>query len=244
MDHLPGKVMSYININYIINKYQYTKLEKIPFPECRGHIHCDKISFMYQKSPVFSDLSFTIVPQQRIVLTGRSGSGKSTLIKLLLGFYPVQSGMIYIDQLPLDSLSIEDVRKHIHYSNQRTTLYNDTIFNNMIYGTNCQPEEALALVSEYQLLHIFESLDRMVEKNGINMSMGMQKVIITIRSILTKASIYIFDEPLASLDEKTKQIISRMIKEKTVGKTVLIITHDTTGFEFVDQIIPFSSLSK
>lgn len=184
---------------------------------------------------VLDNLSLNILPKERIAIIAKSGSGKTTLMKLILGFYRPDKGNIYLDGINVDDISPNDIRKKINYINQRTLLFNDTIINNMKYGNDKTDAEIIEFLRKYNLLNIFRNCDvspntclnRKIETNGSNMSMGMQKIIFLVRGILKKdTSVYIFDEPLTSLDPSTRNDVINMIKEETKGKTVLIITHD------------------
>jgi ABC-type multidrug transport system fused ATPase/permease subunit len=184
---------------------------------------------------VLDNLSLNIFPKERIAIIAKSGSGKSTLMKLILGFYRPDKGSIYLDGINVDDISPNDIRKKINYINQRTLLFNDTIINNMKYGNDKSDAEIIEFLKKYNLLNIFRNCDvspntclnRKIETNGSNMSMGMQKIIFLVRGILKKdTSVYIFDEPLTSLDPSTRNDVINMIKDETKEKTVIIITHD------------------
>lgn len=206
----------------------------------QGNIKFDKISFRYDANSdyIFKDFSMDIPKGRRIGIVGKTGKGKSTLMKLLLNFYQLESGNIYLDGVDSKEIVIDDIRKHINYVNQKTTLFNDSILNNMKYGNNASDEDVINLLNIYDLMQIFDNVETIVEKNGANISLGMQKVIFLVRGILKDCKLFIFDEPFTSIDQKTRGKVLRLIDEKTRGKTVIVITHDTEGFDKVlDKMI-------
>lgn len=216
--------------------------------DIKGDILFDKISFYYKdnSNSIFKDFTLNIKQGKRIGILGKTGSGKSTLMKLLLGFYKLKSGHIYIDGKDLYDLNIDIVRENINYINQKTTLFNDTILNNMKYGNDTTDHQIIQLLKKYNLLRVFHpdgnndenSLQILVKTNGSNISMGMQKVIFLIRGILKPCKIFIFDEPFSSIDQQTRDSILNLINQETLGKTVIIITHDMNHLdEILDQII-------
>lgn len=198
----------------------------------------DKISFRYgdNEKNIFENFSLNIKKNDKIAILAESGSGKTTLIKLLLGFYKPQSGRILINNIDINDISIKDIRRKINYINQRTLLLNDTIINNMKFGNNKTDEEIITLLKKYNLLNIFKnSVQQQVDIGGKNISLGMQKVIFLIRGILKDSEVYVFDEPLTSLDKETRKKVTKMIKDYTKNKTLIIITHDNEILEIVNK---------
>ena len=238
------------NAEPFLEKAQFTERETYPLEKFYGNIDVERISFKYKDNYVFNDYSFALRQGQRIGIVGKAGSGKSTLMKLLLHFYNVEKGAIYLDGKDITTLHVDDIRRHINYINQKTTLFNDTIVNNMKYGMDHITDEmVLAFLQKYDLLSIFhpdlnrpmDCLQVMIEKNGANMSLGMQKVIFLIRGILRDSSMYIFDEPFTSIDKDTRECVLNMIDAETRGKTIIVITHDTEGLDAVlDDIVELS----
>jgi ABC-type multidrug transport system fused ATPase/permease subunit len=194
---------------------------------------------------VIDNLNLSIKSQERIALYAQSGSGKTTLMKLLLAFYTPQKGSIKLDGKDINTINPITIRNSINYINQKTILFEDTILNNMRYGNNKSQNEVIDFLKKYNLLSIFKDCDKsentclnnMINGNGLNMSMGMQKIIFLVRGILKDSNVYIFDEPLTSLDHNTRQNVIKMIDIETKGKTVLIITHDSEIDQIVDRKI-------
>jgi len=202
-------------------------------PLFKGNIKIDRISFRYKERLIFDDFSLDIRGGERVGILGETGKGKTTLMKLLLGFNTVEGGNIYLDGMNVNELDVDDIRHQINYVNQRTTLFNDTILNNMRYGNRATDEEVIEVLDRHNLRRIFPDLSMLVEKNGVNVSMGMQKVIFLVRGLLKKCSLVILDEPFSSIDPVTRQNVLKLIDEMTKGKTLIVITHDMDGLESI-----------
>ena len=119
--------------------------------------------------------------------------------------------------------------------------YTDNIIK-LITGYNKVKDDSYIInfLQKYDLLRVFNStnLQTLIEKNGSNLSLGMQKVIFLVRGLLKDSKIVIIDEPFSSIDQQTRSSVSKMIDETTKGKTVIIITHDEEGLEHIlDEII-------
>jgi ABC-type multidrug transport system fused ATPase/permease subunit len=220
----------------------FTPLKTNFIPKFQGNIKIDNISFKYDKSDshIFKDFSLDINQGERLGILGKTGKGKSTLMKLLLNFYKLEKGDIYFDGVNLNDINIDDLRKNINYINQKTNLFNDTILNNMKYGNGKDDSYIINFLQKYDLLRVFNStnLQTLVEKNGSNLSLGIQKVIFLVRGLLKDSKIVIIDEPFSSIDQQTRSSVSKMIDETTKGKTVIVITHDEEGLEHIlDEMI-------
>ena len=238
---LGQKNKNYIELNPDF-KPNYTK----NLNNFQGNIIYDNVSFGYDDDLIINDFNLKIDSGDKIAIMARSGSGKTTLMKLLLGFYKPNKGNIYLDAIKLDDIDVKEIRDKINYINQKTILFNDTVINNMKYGNNKSDNEIINLLKKYNLLKIFNqnnnsALSKMVEINGTNISMGMQKVIFLVRGILkNNTNVYLFDEPLTSLDPETRKNVLNMIKNETKDKTTIIVTHDKEVENIVDKVIkPF-----
>ena len=158
-----------------------------------------------------------------------------------MGFYNVDNGEILIDNINIKNFTLNYLRKTISYVNQSTTLFNNTILYNIIYGTNADEDKVKKLIDDLKLWDVFKYVDYNLHKtvgtNGSNMSGGQKQIILILRALLNNNSkMIIMDEPTSALDnENTKLFLDILSRIK--GKTIIIITHDNTLIEFVDKVI-------
>lgn len=227
----------------------------------KGNINIQNIWFRYPISATATDdepryilknFSLDIPAKSKVAIVARSGSGKTTLMKLLLNFYSPEKGKILLDNIDLKNIDPVSVRNNINYINQRTLLIKDTIMNNIKYGNDKSDDDVVEILKRYDLLKIFNPpenkpescLQNMVEKGGNNISMGMQKVIFLVRGILRDGVVFIFDEPLTSIDANTRNSVLNMIRDKTTDKTLIIITHDMEVAKIVDKVVDINKLNQ
>lgn len=211
----------------------------------------DEIDYKPDKY-VLKNFNLQLNSKSKTAIVARSGAGKSTLMKLLLNFYTPEKGTILLDNVDIKEFDPVSIRKNINYINQRTLLIKDTIMNNIKYGNNRTDQDVIDILNKYDLLKVFNPpsdkpescLQNMVEKNGINISMGMQKVIFLVRGILRDGVVFIFDEPLTSIDAKTREGVLQMISDKTQDKTLIIITHDMEVQRIVDTVINIDEINE
>lgn len=209
-----------------------------------GKIHFDKVSFQYENEgkKVFDDFEMFIKPEQKVAIIGPSGSGKSTITKMLVGMYSPTKGRIFIDDIDVSTIDASYLREKSIYVNQQTNLFDMSIAENIRYGNEHVTDKEIGdIMDKYNLHSVFGELEKGIHSqagvNGSNLSMGMQKVTIILRSLFKKGAIYIFDEPLSSLDSDTRKKVIRLILDNTKGKTLIVITHDDEITPFMDKVI-------
>lgn len=204
----------------------------------KGEIIFKDISFRYNDKYIIKNFNYKINQGEKLAIIGQSGCGKTTLMKLLINLYDIQSGEILVDNLDIKNIKTDYLRNKIIYVNQKTILFNRTIIENIIYGTNKNKHEVINLINKYDLMLIFNKLPNSIYSNcgvnGSNLSMGMQKVVIILRSIMKDGIIYVYDEPLTSLDSNTRKKVIKMLINELKDKTLIVITHDK-------EILPYMS---
>ncbi len=200
-----------------------------------------------KSDPIFNKLNLNIPSGQRAALVGTSGSGKSTLMKLLVKLHKPTSGTIKIGNCNIEDINTEYLRDKITYVNQRTTLFNDTIINNIKYGNKSASDtEIQNFIDKYKLDKIYSKLNNGIQTNaGVNgskLSLGMQKITIILRGLFRNSDIVIFDEPLAGLDKETKEKVIDVINDIPKETSVLIVTHDPEILSHMDVVYPLKEL--
>jgi len=215
-----------------------------------GEIMIQNLYYSYNNNQnnVINNLNLRIKDKEKIAIVGSSGSGKSTLMKLLIGLYKTQYGTISIGGHDIKSIDLYYLRQKIIYVNQRTNLFNYSIIDNIKYGNpHVQDIHIKQLISKYDLHHIYNNLPRKIYSNcgvnGSNLSLGMQKITIILRSLFKKGQIYIFDEPLAGLDALTKERVIEMILTELHDKTIIVITHDSEILPKLNRIINLKDIN-
>lgn len=178
------------------------------------------------------NINLKIKKGDKVAFIGQSGSGKSTLVKLLLKKEPLIMGDITINNTSIQTMKSQEIVNHIFYIPQNPKLFNRTLYDNIIYGLKTPPskESILQILNEMNMKEISkvftEKMDESVGKDGAFLSGGQRQIVWLLRSLFRTKPIIILDEPTAALDPQSKQLLINAIKNITVGKTVIIITHD------------------
>ena len=217
----------------------------------KGDISIKNLSFSYDnKNEIFNNFSLNIKHGEKIGILGESGNGKSTLIKLIMSYFKSPNNSIFIDSKDINNHNSESIRKQITYINQNTKLFNETIYNNIKYGNNLTIEQIDELINKFKLNTIFSNLDNgfntNVGVNGDKLSGGQKQIIQLLRAFgqnsknTTQNKIIILDEPTASVDPKTKDIIIEIINYFSVNSTLILVTHDVSNLKMVNRYIKIS----
>jgi len=168
----------------------------------------------------------TIAPGDRLVIRGPIGSGKSTLLNLLFGKLPY-TGSVTIGGVEVRDLDIAVLRDYFLLIPQTVTLFQNTVYYNIAYGTDASREQVQALLDKYGIT--FARLDDNVGRQGENLSGGQRQLVFLLRGLLhrDKARIVLMDEPTSALDEKTRTLALGIITELMENRAAVIVTHDT-----------------
>jgi len=206
------------------------KLDKINLNE--GNIQFNKINFTYNEEDkaVLQDINLTISGGKMTSLVGHSGAGKSTILNLIPRFYEPQSGDIKIDNQSIYSRRLSSLRNNISLVSQETTLFDDTVLNNIKYAnldaTDEQIKEAAKLSRSEEFIEMLpKKYNTLIGENGIRLSGGEKQRLSIARAILKKSKIILLDEATSSLDAETEQKIQDAINYLTKGRTTLVIAH-------------------
>ena len=215
---------------------------KRELPNVQGTVQFQNISFAYQQRPVIKNVSFIAEPGEIIALVGPSGSGKTTLLNLLLRFYTVDSGVILIDDLPVDEVTLTSLRQNIALVPQDTFLFDGTVLENIGYGSPGATRESIIAAAEKANAHGFISempngYDTPIGEAGGNLSGGEQQRISIARAILKNAPILILDEATSALDTQSEAIIQKSLTNLMEGRTSFIIAHRLSTVMRADNIL-------
>ena len=197
-----------------------------------GQISFEDIEFKYDKkeSLVLNSLSLRIPGKKMTALVGHSGAGKSTIMSLIPRFYDPQEGDIKIDNQSIYNLKLDSLRKNISLVSQETTLFDDTIKNNIGYADLDASQKDIEDAAKFSFADEFinklpKKYDTLIGENGIRLSGGEKQRLSIARAILKKSPIILLDEATSSLDAETEDKIQQAINFLTKGRTTIVIAH-------------------
>ena len=197
-----------------------------------GEIKFDNVNFRYneEEKNILNSINLEISGGEMTSLVGHSGAGKTTIMNLIPRFYEKDSGNILIDNQLIDDVSISSLRANISLVNQDTTLFDDTVKNNIAYAKQDASEEEIYEAAK--LSHCNEFIDKLPNKfdtiigeNGTRLSGGEKQRLSIARAMLKKSKIILLDEATSSLDSETESKIQEAIKLLTKDRTTLVIAH-------------------
>lgn len=209
-----------------------------------GAIAFEQVTFAYDKEPVLRDISITIPAGTVCALVGPSGAGKSTFASLVPRFHDVGSGEVKIDGIDVRQMRLSDLRRNIAIVSQEPVLFNDTIYNNLLFGRMDATREEVERAAKDAFAHDFiMSLPRGYEticgERGSQLSGGQKQRIALARAFLRQAPILILDEATSALDSESEAFVQKALKNLMRGKTVLIIAHRFSTIRDASMILVF-----
>ena len=196
-------------------------------------IKLKNVNFSYKSNAnniVLNDININITGKRMTALVGHSGSGKSTILNLIPRVYDADTGEILIDNQKIKDLNLNSLRKEISIVDQNTTLFDDTVFNNIKYAKPEATDEEVFNASKMSMSTDFiEKLENkfktLIGENGVKLSGGEKQRISIARALLKDSKIILLDEATSSLDSETEEKIQKAIEELTKNKTTVVIAH-------------------
>lgn len=211
------------------------KVEKL-----QGEIEFRNVSFEYIPGhKVLEQVSFKITPGEMVAIVGPSGAGKSTIAALLMHFYQLSDGAIYADDRNIDCYNLPYYRKRFSYLGTDMKLFNASLAANISYGNpDVSHDEMTAVLNELGLQELTaKGLDMMVEEEARNLSAGQQLRVALARELLRRGDIVVLDEPTSALDRHHEEMAAKVIRERSAGRTVIIITHREHLARIADRVL-------
>ena len=203
-----------------------------PLKIAKGEINFKNISFKYnnEEREVLNSINLDIIGGEMTSLVGHSGAGKTTILNLIPRFYDKVSGDILIDGQSIYDISISSLRNNISLVNQDTTLFDDTIKNNIAYAKLDATDDEILEAAKLSHCNEFieklpNKLDTVIGENGTRLSGGEKQRLSIARAMLKKSKIILLDEATSSLDAETENKIQEAIKYLTKDRTTLVIAH-------------------
>ena len=223
-----ARILPIVDTDNLINDKENAKDLEIKV----GNIEIKNIYFRYNinEKKVLENLTLNFEGGKMTALVGHSGSGKSTILNLIPRFYQPESGDLMIDNQSIYNAKIISLRKNISLVSQETTLFDDTVKNNIKYANENASNDEIYEVAKLSNAHDFieklpNKYDTVIGENGVRLSGGEKQRISIARAMLKKSQIILLDEATSSLDSETERKIQQALKILTENKTTIVIAH-------------------
>ena len=208
-----------------------------------GKITFESVEFNYKKNDqkILKNISLDLPGKKMTALVGQSGAGKSTILNLIPRFYNISNGDIKIDSQSIYNSTLFSLRKNISLVSQETTLFDDTIKNNIAYANLDATENEIKEAARFSFAEEFidklpKKYDTLIGENGVRLSGGEKQRLSIARAILKKSPIILLDEATSSLDAETESKIQKAITYLTKGRTTIVIAHRLSTILNSDKI--------
>ena len=208
-----------------------------------GEIAIKNLSFQYEERKIIDDLSLFIKRGQKIAFVGESGSGKSTVIKILLGLLKYNQGEIYLGDMELSGICLNNLYDRVSYISQDVPVFDGTIKENLVFEKNVSEEQMLDALKEVQLSHLVENLaeglDTEIGEKGTCLSGGEKQRLAFARLWFENPELVVLDEATSAMDNLTEENVMKSVMQKMKDKTVIAIAHRLNSIAGFDRIILF-----
>jgi len=209
-----------------------------------GSIKFNNVSFNYlsnTENKVLKNINIEINGEKMTALVGHSGSGKSTMLNLIPRIYDPINGNILIDEEDIKNINLDSLRREISIVDQNTTLFDDTVLNNIKYAKPTASKDEVIKASELAMCSDFigkleNGFDTMIGENGVKLSGGEKQRLSIARAFLKDSKIILLDEATSSLDSETEEKIQKALAKLTSNKTTIVIAHRLSTILNSDKI--------
>ena len=249
---MPQAVVSAGRIREVLettSSIRYKKKPKAFSQDFRGIVEFRNVSFRYpggkakeSDENVLQDISFTASPSQTTAIIGSTGAGKTTILQLLLRFYDVTGGAIYIDGVDVRDIRKKDLHEKIGYVSQKAMLFSGDIRSNLLYADRNAGESRILDAADTAQATAFiaekpEGYESNVAQGGSNLSGGQRQRLSIARALVKNVPIYLFDDSFSALDLKTDALLRTALKRKTGDSTMLVVAQRISSIMDAQQIL-------
>ncbi len=220
--------------------------DAIELTDVRGDVRLENVDFSYDPGkPIIQGLNLHAAPGSLVAIVGPTGAGKTTIINLLMRFYDVDGGAVYVDGHDIRSLTRASLRKAYTMVLQDTWLFHGTIFDNIAYGKPDATMEQVVAAAKAAHIHSYisrlpEGYNTVLSDNGTSISKGQKQLLTIARAMLLDAHMLILDEATSNVDTRTEQHIQAAMRELMKNKTCFVIAHRLSTIRSADHILVLS----
>ena len=217
--------------------------EAVSMDSFRGHIQFKNVWFAYRDEEwVLRDVSFEVLPGQRVAFVGATGAGKTTIQNLICRYYDIQKGQILIDGVDVRKIRIEDLRRNIGQMLQDVFLFTGNVKDNIRLSEPDITDEEIVAAAKYVNADPFISrleggYEHRVIERGAAFSAGQRQLLSFARTLAFKPSVLILDEATANIDTETEALIQDALNKLMEGRTTIIVAHRLSTIQNADKII-------
>lgn len=208
----------------------------------RGEVSFEHVSFAYEGTPIFDDLSLQIPAGSMLAVVGSTGSGKSTLVRLLTRVYDPQAGRILLDGVDIRDLPLDLLRRSIGYVPQEAFLFSETLAENITLGAPDASAQAVTAAAQRSRLsadleQFPDAFNTMIGERGVTLSGGQKQRTAIARALIKDPAVLVMDDALSSVDTRTEEEILLGLREFMEGRTSIVIAHRVSTVRSADRII-------
>ena len=206
-------------------------------------VRFEDVQFGYNKDkPVLKDFNLTIPAGKKVALVGSTGSGKSTVVNLLMRYYDIDKGAIWINDQNVEEITRDSLRKHVAIVLQDTVLFSDTIRRNLQYAnetaTEAEIKKAAAMSRCHEMIELLpQEYDTLLTSAGENISQGQRQLLAIARAFVANPRILILDEATSNVDTRTEKAIQDAMQQVMKGRTSIVIAHRLSTIRDADLIV-------
>ncbi|WP_309124262.1 ABC transporter ATP-binding protein, partial [Arthrobacter sp.] len=215
----------------------------------RGEVTFDDVHFRYPDAEdasvsVIDGVDLTLRAGETMALVGVTGCGKSTLLQLVPRLYDVTGGSLRIDGVDVRELSLEELRRHVAVAFEDTTLFSNSVRENVLMGADAHNDdeaeailaEALDVAQAHFVYSLPDGVDTLIGEEGLSLSGGQRQRLALARAIAAKPRVLVLDDPLSALDVRTEELVEERLREVLSETTTLIVAHRPSTVALADRV--------